>query len=148
MNSTPWLAALLTAGMLSACMTSPTNQLVVNIPLNATKQNAGQIAQASLAAQGETTSMSFFIGGVPQGVTRPVRLYTFVYPGSCGQLGPSPAYAMNQTLVTQPVAKRRGWTLSKSAPVALSELRAGGYALVVRTTAADGGVDIFCGDIN
>jgi len=148
MNSTPWLAALLTAGMLSACMTPPTNQPVVNIRLNATKQNTGQIAQASLAAQGEVTAMSFFIGGVPQWVTRPVRLYTFVYPGRCGRLGPAPAYAMNQTLVTQPVARRRGWRLAKSVPVALDELRAGGYALVVRTTPANGGVDIFCGDIS
>jgi hypothetical protein len=148
MNSTPWLATLLTAGMLSACMTPPTDQPVVNIRLNATEQNTGQIAQASLAAQGEATSLSFVIGGVPQSVVRPVRLYTFVYPGRCGHLGPSPAYAMNQTLVTQPIARRRGWTLAKSVPVALDELRAGGYALVVRTTPADGSVDIFCGDIN
>lgn len=148
MNSTPWLAALLTAGMLSACMTPATNPQVVNIRLNATEHNVGQIAQASLAAQGEATSLSFFIGGVPQWVIRPVRLYTFIYPGRCGHLGPSPAYAMNQTLVTHAVAQRRGWTLAKSVPVALSELRAGGYALVVRTTPADGGVDIFCGDIH
>jgi hypothetical protein len=42
---------------------------------------------------------------------------------------------------------RGGWTLSKKAPVALSELRSGGYAIVVRTGPADGNLDIFCGDI-
>lgn len=148
MNNTPWLAPLLTTGMISACMTPATNPPVVNVPLNATRHNAGHIARVSLSAQGETTSMAFFIGGVPQSVTRPVRLYTFVYPGTCDHLGPSPAYAMNQNLITYPVAKQRGWTLARSAPVPLGELRAGTYAIVVRTTPPNGRLDIFCGDID
>ena len=148
MSSKPWLAAMLAAGLLSACMTSPESRAVVNIPLKATQQNAGRIAQVSLYPQGEATGMSFVIGGVPQGVTRPVRLYTFVYPGSCEHLGAAPAYEMNQTVVTQPLTRRQGWTLSKSAPVALSELRAGAYAIVVRTSPANGSIDIFCGDIH
>ena len=148
MSSKPWLAAMLAAGLLSACMTPPESRAVVNIPLKATQQNAGRIAQVSLYPQGEATGMSFVIGGVPHGVTRPVRLYTFVYPGSCEHLGAEPAYAMNQTAITRPLTSRHGWTLSKSAPVALSELRAGDYAIVVRTTPANGYVDIFCGDIH
>jgi hypothetical protein len=148
MSSKPWLAMLLATGLLSACMTPSESRTGVNIPLQATKHNAGRIAQVSLTAQDGATSMCFFIGGVPQGVTYPVRLYTFVYPGSCDQLGAAPAYAMNQTVVTRPVTRRRGWTLSKSVPVALSKLRAGDYAIVVRTSPANASLDIFCGNIH
>jgi hypothetical protein len=142
MNSTLWLAALLTTGMLSACMAPATNPSVVNVPLNATKHNVGHIARVSNDQYGVLHRRRTAVG------TRPIRLYTLVYPGTCDHLGPSPAYAMNQTLNTHPVAKNRGWTLARSAPVPLGELRAGDYAIVVRTTPANGSLDIFRGDID
>ena len=150
MNMKSWLALLVVAGCISGCSTTPESRQdnqVVNIPLTAGPQNAGQIAQATLASQGDETAISFFISGVPTGTTRPVHLYTYLYPGSCESRAAKPAYEMNQTVSTNQVNKRRGWTLSKKAPVALSELRSGGYAIVVRTSPADGNLDIFCGDI-
>jgi len=41
----------------------------------------------------------------------------------------------------------RGWTFSRSVPVALPELLTSEHHILVRTAATDGNVDIFCGDI-
>ena len=150
METRSWLAPLIVAGAIHGCSTPPVaggDDRLISVPLAAAPRNAGQLGQATLAAAGDETAISFFIGGVPAGTTRPLHLYTFIYAGSCRSLGAWPAYEMNQTVTTNPVARRRGWTLSRRAPVALSALRAGGYAIVVRTSPADGNLEIFCGDI-
>lgn len=136
-------AALVATVMIYGCTTS-SNQ-TVTIPLNATPQNLGQIANTTLATQGNETAFSFFIGGVPNGTLRPLNLYTFINKGSCERPGPV-AYAMNDRINTD-LMSVGGWTYSRSAPVAMSELLSGGYSVVVRSTPADGNVDIFCGDI-
>jgi len=143
MKFRPSLAALLVSATLFGCATSSNKS--VNIPLTATRQNAGQIGDVTLTSFDNKTGLSFFISGVPSGVVLPLRLYTFIYKGSCEKPG-AVAYAMNDQVNTerQPI---RGWTLSRTAPVAMSELLAGGYSIVVRTASTDGNVDIFCGDI-
>jgi hypothetical protein len=149
MNMNPWLVLLVVVGLISGCSAtteSRSGRQVVNIPLTASPQNLGQIAQATLVAEGDATEISFFLSGVPMGTTRPVRLYTYIYPGPCNALGAKPAYEMNQTVNTDQIAgDRPGWSLSKKVPVALSELRSKGYAIVVRTSPEDGNLDIFCG---
>ncbi|MDR6917070.1 hypothetical protein J2X66_003949 [Pseudomonas sp. 3296] len=137
------LAALLVSVTLFGCATSSNPS--VTVPLVATRQNAGQIGDVTLTSFDNKTGLSFFISGAPSGVTLPLRLYTFIYKGSCEKPG-AVAYAMNDQVNTerQPI---RGWTLSRTAPVALSVLLAGGYSIVVRTASTDGNVDIFCGDI-
>ncbi len=136
--------ALIATVMVFGCTTS-SNQ-TVTIPLNATQRNLGQIANTTLAIQGNQTAFSFVISGVPSGTLRPLNLYTFINKGSCERPGPI-AYAMNDQINTNRISATRGWTYSRSAPVAMSELLSGGYSVVVRTTPADGNVDIFCGDI-
>jgi hypothetical protein len=150
METKSWLAPLIVAGAIQGCSTPSVDgggDRLISVALAASPQNAGQLGQATLAASGDETAISFFIGGVPAGTTRPLHLYTFIYAGSCRSLGARPAYEMNQTVTTNPVARRSGWMLSRRAPVALSALRAGGYAIVVRTSPADGNLEIFCGDI-
>lgn len=53
---------------------------------------------------------------------------------------------MNDKVNTQrePV---RGWSFSRSAPIALQDLLSSEYSIVVRTAPESGNVDIFCGDI-
>jgi hypothetical protein len=80
-------------------------------------------------------------------VTLPVRLSAFIYPGSCQQPGAQPTYELNDTLLTQHRGSADGWRLSRTAQVPLAILRAAPHALVLRTSASDGGYDIFCGDI-
>jgi len=137
-------AALIATAMIFGCTTS-SNQ-TVTIPLMATPQNLGQIANTTLAIQGNETAFSFFISGVPSGTLRPLNLYTFINKGSCEHPGPV-AYAMNDLINTNRISATRGWTYSRSAPVAMPVLLSGGYSVVIRTTPADGNTDIFCGDI-
>ena len=137
------LAALMVTVSLFGCTTS-SNQSV-NVTLVATRQNTGQIGNVVLSEWDKQTGLSFFISGAPSGVVLPLRLYSFINKGSCQQRGPV-AYAMNDRVNTerQPI---RGWAFSRSAPVPLQTLLAGEYSILVRTTATDGNVDIFCGDI-
>ncbi|MCO6056598.1 hypothetical protein NG726_07905 [Pseudomonas sp. MOB-449] len=149
MNAARYLALIIAAFVLCGCA-SPAGEAkkeLLEVRLNATPKNAGRIAQATLVPRGDETSISFVISGVPSFTTRPVRLYTFIYPGSCVHPGASPAYELNNTVTTERHFKGDVWRMSKSAPVPLSTLRSGDYSLVLRTTPADGNYDIFCGDI-
>lgn len=120
-------------------------QNVLQLSLQPTRENAGNIGQAALATNGANTDLSVFIGGVPLGTSRPLNLLTYIYPGSCSALAGKPAYALNQT--TQTLRVDGGWRLSKSIPATLEHLRAGGYSLVLSTTPTDRGLNIFCAGI-
>ncbi|NUU39359.1 hypothetical protein [Pseudomonas sp. C2B4] len=137
------IATLMIAASLYGCTTSSGKS--VNVPLQATRQNAGQIGNVALADWDKQTGLSFFISGVPTGAILPLRLYSFINKGTCEQPGPV-AYALNDKVNTerQPV---RGWAFSRTAPVPLSTLLAGEYSVVVRSAATDGNADLFCGDI-
>jgi len=131
--------------MIVGCTTSSSQ--TVTVPLNATPRNGGQIANATLAVQGNETAFSFVVSGVPSGTLRPLNLYTFINKGSCERPGLSP-YAMNDRINTNRYfCNGAAGPIHRSAPVTLAELLSGGYYLVIRTTPADGNVDIFCGDI-
>ena len=131
--------------LLAGCAGSGGTELVSDIRFNAGPQNRGNIATLALAAQGEGTALTFFIGGVPPDTTLPLQLETYIYPGSCAWLGERPAFAMNSDIHATRV--NAGWTLRKLVPAPLASLRGGGHAVVVRTTPANRSLDIFCGDI-
>ncbi len=132
-------------GLLMACASTAGEKEMLSIRLEASKQNAGAIAEATLVDRGDATAVTFQISAVPAGVSRPVQLYTFIYSGTCAKLSAEPAYAMNST--TQAMPTDAGWALSREAPVALGALLAEPHALLVRTSPADLNIDIFCGDI-
>lgn len=138
-----WLA--ICAGLLAGCATGADESRFLQLDLQATQENAGALGQVALLPQGDETSLSFFIGGVPSWTTRPLNLLTYIYPGSCAALGSKPAYSMNSS--TQTLVVDGGWRLAKSVPAELEDLREGGYAVVVRTTPADHSVNIFCAEI-
>lgn len=140
------IAATCVAGCASSSGGPPRE--VVNVPLAASPENTGRAAMASMVRRGDGTAFMITVGGVsPVLTTIPVRLYTFIYPGSCGNLRPQAAYAMNRVLRTDEVTVNGSWTLYKMAPIALDELRSGDYALVVRSAPWDGSVDLFCGNL-
>jgi hypothetical protein len=146
MNSQHWLAlaAVLVCGMGAAAGHAAD---VVNIPLRASTQNAGQTGSVSLASQGSETSLLFIISGVSRTTTRPLRVYTFIYEGSCASHADKPAYSMNQTLRPVSDTATGPWRFSKNAPIAYDALVGGNYAFVVRAGPWDGGMDLFCGEI-
>ncbi|MCC6074578.1 hypothetical protein ACFPTX_11310 [Pseudomonas sp. GCM10022188] len=122
---------------------------ILDVPLQATRYNAGEIARATLVGQGERTGITFFVGGVPSGTARPVHLYSFIYPGRCTQLGSQPAWEMNEiVLATRIGVAQAGWRLNKWVEVPLAQLRGGRYSLLVRASPIDGGRDLFCGEID
>jgi hypothetical protein len=48
-----------------------------NVRLTAGPNNAGQVGEASFAAQGNATNIVLTLSGVSSRVTRPVHLYTY-----------------------------------------------------------------------
>ncbi|EOG3620410.1 hypothetical protein ACK9U2_002278 [Pseudomonas putida] len=144
MNVRTPTAALVATVVIFGCTHSSSQ--TVTIPLLATPQNLGQIANTTLVSQGNGTGFTFVISGVPSGTLRPLNLYTSIHKGTCKQPGPV-TYAMNDRINTNRITSTRGWTYSRNAPIAMSELFTGDFSVVVTTTPADGNVDIFCGDI-
>ncbi|GAB6407481.1 hypothetical protein [Pseudomonas sp. MHK4] len=145
MNRASWLALVVAVGTISGCA-SRTD--VVDVPLDATPQNAEHIARATLSPVGNQTSIWLTVGGVPHDMAVSSRLDTAIYAGSCQQLGAQPAYETRQAnSVDYPslAPRTRHWA---QAPVALSELTKGSYALLVRTSPADGSRALFCGNIS
>jgi hypothetical protein len=104
-----------------------------------------------MGAQGDGTSLLLTLTGVPPWVSRPVQLYTYVYAGTCASHDEPPAFALNEIvqagLFSNNSPTTGPFTLPKRVPVPMSALLMHPHALVVRTSPADGNVDIFCGDI-
>ncbi|MFQ6571986.1 hypothetical protein [Pseudomonas sp. UM16] len=145
MNRTSWLALVVAVGTISGCASTTE---IVDVPLNATPQNAGHIARASLSPVGNQTSIYLTLTGMPSHMAVPSRLDTAIYAGSCQHLSAAPAYQTDKAdnLNYLSMAPRtRYWA---QAPVALNDLTKGEYALLVRTSAADGSRPMFCGKIN
>ena len=144
MKTIHFLSMLLISSVLCACAGS-TGSNFIDVTLNGTAANRGQTGMAAFVDKGDSTSLDFTISGVPTGVSTPLQLLSFIYPGSCSSLGAQPAYALNAD--TQVFPGQAGWVMSKTVLVSLGNLVSGNYAVVVRTSPADGNQDIFCGDI-
>lgn len=151
MKTKAWLAVIFAAAASQgfAMPTESDQTQIVGVRLNAAPINGGAIAHATLAAVDRSTGINLFVSGVPDWVSLPVHVYSYIYPGTCGQLASEPAYAMNQTVITEQIGGEHGaWNTSKSVPVALAQLRASEHSIVLRTSPADGNRDIFCGEIH
>jgi hypothetical protein len=117
------------------------------IQLQASLRNQGAMAWAFFAPTGESTSMVLDVSRVPSCLVRPVRLYTYIYRGSCvDRLPAPPAYELNEVVVPARQFAPQ-FKLNKSVPLPSSQLRSGSYSVVVRSSPPDGNFDLFCGDI-
>lgn len=151
MATAKWLALLAIPACLTVCAVPSEygeNREVVRIQLVASRDNAGEIATVFLTPlKQDETSLSFVIGGVSNRVTRPLRLFTYIYSGSCATPAAQPTFDMNQTVVPHLDTPFGPWRLSKKVPISLTALLAGQYAVVIRAGPKDGSIDLFCGDI-
>jgi hypothetical protein len=159
MQLAPIRIALTVAAALAACADGREDRKedgvgVVTVSLNATSRNAGQIGRAFLIPRAAETGVVVEVSGVPPQVTsRPVHLYTFFYEGACDRLPAQPAHALTDRVLAQSGRSASGtpaggpFTVSNTAPMSLEALRHAGYAIVIRTSPADGDVAIFCGTI-
>jgi hypothetical protein len=150
------LSLLILPALLCACAgtaDAPSREFVT-IPLAPTPQVAGEIGRAFLLPEGEGTRVQIEVSGVPpQVTTRPVHLYSFVYEGACGKLGAKPAYSLLERVIAQSgsgagAASPGGmFAVSNVAPIPLQKLRAGNFAVVVKTSPEDGNIEIYCGNV-
>ena len=123
------------------------------VVLTAAPYNAGRIGRAYLVPSGDRTIVRIDSSGVPDTVARPIHLYTFIYEGSCAAPSEKPAFALTDTVLASSVANPAGIgafggavTITNAAPISLDALRAKPYAIVVKTSPADGDRDLYCGD--
>ncbi|MEX3785732.1 hypothetical protein [Paraburkholderia sp. BR14374] len=127
---------------------------MVVIRLNATQSNRGKIAVATLlpgvpdCCGSPRTELRVWISGVPNPTTLPPRVFTYIYPGQCGSLGPQPAYDLNRrrVILGNGLPGSIMW-ISRRVEAPINGLTSSNYALVLRTSPADGNVDIFCGNL-
>jgi hypothetical protein len=128
---------------------------MLTVTLAATPVNAGEIGRAFLVARGDKTDVVVEVSGMPPMLaSRPVHLYTFIHTGRCSNLGEPPAYALTARVLAES-ARSGGATpatgpfkVSNTARLPLEALRGGRYAIVIRTSPADGGREIFCGNVD
>ena len=147
-----WLASVIAAALTCGCAGTTDNpgSDTVSFMLQAGSRNAGETGRGFMTAQGDRTLINLTITGVPPGVVRPIQLFTFVYAGSCAGRDATPAYALNGTVqvnAQNSVGVSGPFTIVKVVPVPTATLRSGEYAIVLRTSPADGNWDIFCGDM-
>jgi hypothetical protein len=124
------------------------------VVLRATQINAGEVGRATLVAVGDRTEVVVWVSGVPPMLSsRPVHLYTFLYPGTCAAPGATPTYSLTaQVLAQSPsstaIAPAGGpLTVTNVVPTPLATIARGPLALRVFTAPADGNREIFCGDV-
>jgi hypothetical protein len=122
------------------------------VTLQPTTTNRGQIGRAFLLPEGKGSRIQIEVSGVPAMLsTRPVHLYTYLYAGTCDRRSKEPAFSLLTRVLAQSpsggTSVRGPFTVSNTAPLPFDRLTAGPYAIVVRTSPADGNLDIFCGNV-
>lgn len=160
MRAIPCPAAVTLAATLLGCASAPPTtdasapasspDRLVNIPLAASRVNAGESAWATLIARGDRTAATITASGVPPQVSRPVHLYTYIYGGSCRALSARPAYSLTGVVLARAGASGNmgaPLTVSNTAEVRLAQLRDQPHAIVVKSAPADGDLNLFCGEI-
>jgi len=150
------------AGLISGCASvagdgdrrDATGGAFATVVLTAAPYNAGRIGRAYLVPNGDRTVVRIEASGVPETVSRPIHLYTFVHEGSCAAHSEKAAFALTDTVLASSVANPAGIgafggpiTITNVAPISFDALRAKPYAIVVKTSPADGDHDLYCGDV-
>ena len=146
------LASVIATALSCGCAGTADNPRsdTVSFMLQAGSRNAGETGRGFMTAQGDRTLINLTITGVPPWVVRPIQLFTFVYAGSCAKRDATPAYALNDTVqvnAQNSVGVSGPFTIAKVVPVPMATLRSDAYAIVLRTSPADGNWDILCGDM-
>jgi hypothetical protein len=116
--------------------------------------NAGDVGRATLIALDDRTQVTVIVSGVPAEIaSRPVHLYTYLDAGSCGSPRTGAGFALTERVLAQSpsgtsiVPASGPYLITNVAPLSLATLRAGGYAIRIMTSPADGNRELFCGDI-
>lgn len=150
MKRTKWLALVMALGCVAMSAPSAADDAARNlltIRMKAYPQNAGRVAEVTLVARKEQTELVFIVSGVPSMVTMPPHLHTYIYPGTCASRGDRPVYVISSPSVLGDRVPMRSNTMARRVLIPLASLVAADHAIVLRTSPADGFIDIFCGDV-
>ena len=159
MRAFPVSAVVLSVG-LAGCASAPPAitsdgpgpDALLDLRLAPSRSNAGEAAWATLVGRGDKTDATIRTSGVPPQVSRPIHLYTYIHDGVCGARSARPSYSLNEVVLARSggAAGYVGppYTVTNTAAVRLSALRATPHAIVVRSSPADGDLELFCGDIS
>jgi hypothetical protein len=149
----PAIAAAVTCGCDTPSHQAAQRDMVI-VTLAAAGRNAGESGRAILLPDEDATEVRIEVSGSVVPLTAPVELYTFIHAGTCASLSAKPAYRLIQrvqaqsiTNPTSPIAVSGPFSLSNTAPVSLATLRSTPYAIVVKSSPADGNIELFCGDL-
>jgi hypothetical protein len=108
--------------------------------------SAGGLGKAVFVEAGEIDEAIIYITGFSHWISRPVRIFTYIYPGTCKSPGAKPAYEMNETTLMDKLHDNE-WKVAKKLPVKLRALLETNHAIVIRSSPGDGNLNLFCGDI-
>jgi len=140
--------------VLAGCASSgPVQQTpMARVTLPGVGMNSGHLAYANLVERGQGTDVTVEASGVVgDWVSAPVHLYTYVYQGSCANLGPpvypATAVVLAQSYAPAPSTNPKLLAVSNTIPVGLQALRSQPYAIGVRSSRADADRLLFCGNL-
>lgn len=148
-------AYLLCCGVVAATVstTNGVESRLDSIRLVGTRYNAGKIGNAILVPEGNRTVVHLMLSGVPNGISLPIHLYSYLYEGTCRSHKLTARYALTNRVLAQSTIRPQALgtfggpvQLSQSIPAIFETIRATQYAISVRTSPADGNREIFCGD--
>lgn len=119
----------------------------LRVRLDATRYNRPRVGFAVLEPAGSKTGAIVEVSNVPEGVTLPAHLYTYLYRGTCARHGAKPDYALDRinTAMASPSSALLG--VMGRMPVPFDQVRSHPFAISVQLGAADGGWEIFCGNV-
>lgn len=129
------------------------NAELIQLRMQSTPYNAGRVGMAVVSPSRDQTGINLTLSGVPDQITRPVHLYTYLIQGSCESRDAASAVALRGPALAESVvsptaigAYRGPVRLSYRVPRPFEEFTTRPFALSVRLGPADGGQEIFCGE--
>ncbi|MFK0090046.1 hypothetical protein ACIQUS_22465 [Pseudomonas sp. NPDC090755] len=139
-----WLASVVAVVMVGCADYERRKAEFVHVDLKPVGHNAGKIGYVTLVPRDKVTDMSFYVSGVYR-TSREVRLYTYIYKGTCANRAAQPAYSLNDIVMVNRTTT--GWAFNRTAPAPLSTLSGQGYSVVLTTGPEEGNTEQFCGEI-
>lgn len=126
---------------------------LIMIRLAASRYNAGENGRAVLMPAGkkaEKTGVRIVVTGVPGYTSAPPHLYAYIFDGTCKSRSPAPRYSLTRkVLATTETGSTVGQLeIGEDVPVSFETLRSTPFAIVVRSSPADGNFELYCGDNN
>lgn len=139
-----WLASAVAVAMAGCAGYDNRKADFVQIDLKPVGHNAGEVGYVTMVPRDNATDLSFHVSGVYRSLHQ-VRLYTYIYKGSCTSRAAQPAYSLNDIVMVN--RSSTGWDFSRTVPTPIGTLSGHGYSVVLTTGPEEGSIEQFCTEI-